>query len=102
MKRLLCWGLISVLATVCSWPATAQLYPGYYCSEPREPFCLSGIGSNGGFDSDSEYSTCKFEVEQYISALDNWQDCIANAAKKKADEAVKAFNCRVADKGYCF
>lgn len=61
-----------------------------YCSEPSEPYCISMSFSS--FNSESEFNTCKMEVENYIAELKSYHSCITREMNQKIDEAIEKFN----------
>lgn len=73
-----------------------------YCSEPSEPSCLR-YGS--GFSSQSEFDSCKWEVERYLRNARDYQQCLQNEideAARAAKRAVEKFNCYAEDRTVCY
>ena len=78
-------------------PAFATMF----CSEPSEPYCVDG---NGYFDDESQFNSCKSEVEDYLSDVKTYTQCLtdeSNDAVRKSNDIVEKFNCRAAGKSYC-
>jgi hypothetical protein len=92
-------GLVVLVAplTLISSPSHASLF----CSEPREPYCVDG---SGYFDDESQFNSCKSEVEDYLRDVKEYSQCLAeeqNKAIEKSNEIIEKFNCRAAGKSFC-
>ena len=94
--RLAIFALISSI-TLASSPSHAFLF----CNEPREPSCVDG---NGYFDDEDQFNSCKSEVENYISDVKTYTECLIeehDKAVKQSNDVIEKFNCRAAGKSYC-
>jgi hypothetical protein len=69
-----------------------------FCSEPREPICLTM--KIGDWD-ESDFDRCRMEVRSYIDELQRWQDCIVDDANARAKKAVDKFNCYAKGSSFC-
>jgi hypothetical protein len=85
--------------------APSRSFAFMICTEPSEPSCVSMYGK---FDSEWEFTSCKSDVQSYISELSDWVECLQKdvnqksaEAKEKADEIVKQFNCKANGEQFC-
>ena len=59
---------------------------------------------NGFFDDQSDFESCKSEVEDYVRNVKSFSQCLVDAndeAVRKSNEIIEKFNCRAAGKSYC-
>lgn len=97
MKRLLsvCAGVALVVSL------TGGAAQAYYCSEPIRPSCIDRYGT---FDDECSFDRCKREVESYLSEVEDFRSCLADAHRQAGDEAdavVERFNCKAQGRSYC-
>lgn len=83
MKR-----LFTPLFLILLLPGTSAAF----CMEPSEPFCLSSYTE---FSSEGEYNNCKYELDLYLNALNDYARCQIQEIENKREEAIEAFNSRV-------
>ncbi len=86
---------VFLLATTAAWRGADAIS---FCFEPTEPGCLSM--KLGDWD-DADFNLCRSEVERFLKALDDWQDCVARDAQVRAKKAVDRFNCYARAERYC-
>lgn len=94
-------GILSIAALCTLLNAHPAAATGYYCTEPREPSCIS---SYGGFDDEWEFNMCKTEVEQYLDDVSRFQTCLADwhgAIDNEANDVIESFNCKARGDNYC-
>jgi len=78
--RRLCMLTVVILI---SQPARA----GYgICFKPSEPYCL---------DAPDIQDSCRYEIETYLRAYDNYLDCVAKDVADDKKKAVDKWNCRI-------
>ena len=97
MKKPLTRSLWILLVLSAVDPASAYLS----CTEPSEPYCLS-LG--GKFDSESEFRSCRSELEDYLGYVKRYRECLyeeADDTAKKANEMIEKFNCLAKGKSAC-
>lgn len=73
----------------------------YYCSEASPPSCIDRYGS---FDDEYSFDRCKREVESYLSEVEDFRSCLADAHRQAGDDAdavVERFNCKAQGRSYC-
>lgn len=71
------------------------------CHAPDEPYCITGYGT---FESDYSFNTCKSDLENYRTEVEDFLSCQKRAANELIDEyneAVRKFNCRAKGQSYC-
>lgn len=88
------------VVTVCWFAPIPARAIDFACSAPTEPVCLSMAAYGSGFDTESEFDWCRFEVERYLSDLREWNACVADEAIRRGDEIVEKFNCVAAGKSW--
>ena len=96
------------LRTVCLVSAMAfALVPTgsmalLFCTEPTRPYCLDAYGT---FRDEHGFNTCKLAIEFYLRDVDEFINCLANAANEARDEAnkvVEKFNCHASGNAVCY
>lgn len=55
-----------------------------YCSEPSAPYCATSYGS---FDDEDDFDSCKRDMENFRSEVEDYNQCLANEARRAIDEA---------------
>ena len=63
-----------------------------FCFEPSEPFCIRGFSE---FSSQTEYDSCKRDLEFYLDELSDYARCLARDIEDKQEKAIDEFNRRV-------
>ncbi|MCE6958838.1 hypothetical protein LAZ40_07220 [Cereibacter sphaeroides] len=72
-----------------------------YCNEPDAPFCVEQYGA---FDDEGEFDRCRDEVEDYVSDVEDYRNCLVEAhdeAGEEASEVVERFNCKAEGNDFC-
>ena len=64
-------------------PAVAA---GSYCSAPSLPHCLRG---SSGFNDDREASSCRSQLEAYLSGIERRANCLLLVAEEEARRRVE-------------
>lgn len=73
--------------TACLFPvALPAVAAGSYCSAPSLPRCLSG---SGGFNDDREASSCRSQLEAYLSGIERRANCLLSVAEEEARRRVE-------------
>lgn len=96
MKGMIFGMFLPVVVTAVCQPAHA-----YYCSEPSKPDCVDG---SGYFDDQSDFTSCKSEVENYVDDVRRYSECLTdetNATIRESNEIVEKFNCRAEGRSFC-
>ena len=88
----------------------------FYCSEPSAPYCVNGIGT---FDDQFSFDMCKSEMERFVRATEDYNQCVRDGAEREAEklfrdagnkieeandelsDAIEEFNCRARREFVC-
>ena len=66
----------------------------YFCSRPNKPYCVSSYQK---FRDQNEYTSCKFEVEEYLDNIREYVECLEmerEDAVSESEEVIQDFNSR--------
>ncbi len=66
---------------------TISVLPAVACSEPSAPYCAN---SYGAFDDEGEFDSCKRELENYKSDVEDFIRCNKREAQEAIDNASRA------------
>lgn len=72
-----------------------------YCMEPSEPSCITRYGT---FDDEVSFSRCRREVEQFVSNMTDYRNCLVqnhNESIDHVDRVIDRFNCRAQGRSFC-
>jgi hypothetical protein len=90
--------LLTLLLLACiASPAGAQVL----CSEPRKPICLD---LNPSFNSETDFSLCRMEVEMFVKGNKEYVACLhaeIEAAAARTKKMIERFNCRARNESFC-
>lgn len=76
------WKFVGRLAVIAVlWPSFSYAL----CSKPDAPSCASDFGR---FDDDTDFQSCKSEMENYKSEIEDFLDCL----KRENEEAIEEYN----------
>lgn len=78
-----------LIALGLSLPLACQ---AFVCFAPSEPYCVRGYSS---FGSQSEYDSCKRDVEDYLEQLKDYVQCVIRTAQDKQNQIIDDFNRQV-------
>lgn len=89
--------LLASLTVTVAYPAEASMY----CPEPSEPVCIDSFGT---FDNEFSFDQCRTDVENFVSDVEDYVDCLDQEQQMKIDEANRAierFNCKAQGDNFC-
>lgn len=76
----------AALAACLAAPVGAAMAFAGFCSGPRVPSCLS---APGGFADERAASSCRAQLESYLSAVERRAICVLQLAEEEARQRVE-------------
>mgnify|MGYP003644857852 CR=1 FL=1 len=105
--------LASLGLLVTAPPNASAAVQAYYCSEPIEPYCIDAYGT---FENDYSFQSCRRDVQNYLSDVADYEQCVIDEVRRVADEAqmdvdnvrreaedaLERFNCKAEGNSFCY